>query len=192
MTEIEIYDKLQAILPPFIKSKFAHFVNMTDDIINEVYIKIVTKGNYDSSKDLSKRHSYFTTICKNYIIDYMRREKSRKKRNTDYSRKNGYIHDAHFDTDYEIETDYKYQLKNIITELTRVEQFLIQKIYVEKKSKMEMQTYLKISRQTLNRYLIKINMKIADKIDGNEILLEFLKDSNIEHKTLSNIPNALF
>ena len=178
--QLDLYNKLNKILPPFIRFKFPTQTHRTDDFIHEVFIKIVSKGKYDKAKDISKRQSYYTTICKNHIIDELKKDKTRVERNKKYSIENGLIDDTHYDVLYETDYSPKHQLMNILSKLTRVERYIINELYVKNKNRKQVRTYLGISKNKMNRYVSRLQSKLLLGVSSNKILLDYIKDKKIK------------
>ncbi len=176
--KIELYNTLSKILPPFINSKFQSYINLKDDIINDVYLKIIKKGVFDPKK--GTKYSYYIAICQYHIGDLIRKEKTRLTRHYKYIDKNNLIEG--FDTNKSYENEHVKSLEHVLSKLTRVERYILTEKYINKKRHFDIYNYLNISEQTFLRYKNKLNKKIKELIINNPVLKEYIKDINISIK----------
>jgi len=166
----KLYKELNNILPQYIMINFNNVYNLKEDIIHNVFIKIVEKGQYDSNKGM--KSTYYTNICKNYIIDLYRKNKSMLKRNYEYIIKQ----DKTTETEIEPEKTIEQYFHNTIKEqFTRVEQFIITESYLNNKNNKEIKRLLQIDDKKLKRYKKRILNKMKQVFKDNKDIQNFIK-----------------
>jgi len=171
----EVYLELQKLITKYIVINFPSFYPIANDIVNDVYIKIIEKGKYDATK--GELSTYYLAITKNMILDLIRKNHTEKKRNDVYLDKYD-LRDITYNEDIEETDDFKIdnEVNKILDTLTRVEKYLTIEKIINKKSNKELMAELQITEKRLKRYVDKLKLKLRELAYENPILVDYIKN----------------
>ena len=167
-------------IPKYIAINFPDFYYMKNDITNDIFLKMVTKGKFNPEK--GKISTYLTNICRYHIIDLIRNKKKRKEK--------GFIYIDKFDTfdNYNQEycemedldeIDLQKHIEIIFNNLTRVERYIAEQKFILNKKHKEIYTHLQIDVDKFNRYFKKLKVKLKDVFLNDEVIINYMIVNNI-------------
>jgi len=182
---IFIWDNIQKYLPKYIVINFNNFYHMKDDVMIEVYLRVMKYRTYN--KDKTKISTYLTNVCRNVIFSFNAMNKKRIEREFVYIDKYDIIdNDINYSTytddlDKRLDDDdLKKHIKAILNNCTKVEQFIINEKYFKEKSNKEIYEYLQINNETFLRYMKRIKIKLTDIFDNDEFIIDYCMNNDID------------
>jgi len=165
--QTEIYNELKPLLVKYISINFPDMYQNHEDIIHDVFIKIITKSNFNRLK--GEKSTYWCNICRNHIMDIIRSNKSSKERESKYIY---FTSTLLYEIDEEQPIDIIDNVNSMLYEVfSDFERIIINERYINKKYKTVIRKEFGISDVKLKKMLSVIDEKIKQySIKDDEIL----------------------
>jgi len=160
-TSLELYNTIVPLLTKYIKINFPNYVYNMEDIIHDVYLKILFNGKYNDLKGTMS--TYYTNICKNHIFDIYRKKQV----------VNRYMNTINNQPKSEIDIEYKYGIEyldmfsDILQHFEEDDKYIIIEHIINKTQIKSLAGIMDIDDNVLTNKIIKLKIKLKKMIETN-------------------------